>query len=87
MKTLILAAAVVIIIALSAPWVQATSTGLTADMIRTALSSANISTAPGSSMKLLDRSTGTWHDFQLRKLSVRASGDHATIDIDVTKIN
>jgi hypothetical protein len=56
---------------------------LTEDMIRTALSSAHISTAPGAELKMLDRRTGQWIDFRLRSFSVRASGHHATIEIDV----
>jgi hypothetical protein len=63
--------------------VSATRNDLTEDMIRVALSSAHISTSPGAELKMLDRRTGQWIDFRLRSFSVRASGHHATIEIDV----
>jgi hypothetical protein len=63
------------------------SGGLTADMIRVALASAHVDTRPGSQLKLLDRTTGQWHDFQLNSFTVRASGNHATIDINATRLN
>ena len=61
--------------------------GLTPDMIRTALSSAHISTAPGSQMKFLDRSTGQWRDFELRSFTIRANGGHVDIHIEARQLN
>ena len=65
----------------------ASTSGLTPDMIRVALSSANVSTAPGSHMRLLDRTTGAWHDFVLQSFTVTASGGHATINIQARQVN
>lgn len=75
--------ALTLLASLASAAASAAAPALTEDMIRTALSSAHISTAPGAELKLLDRRTGTWHDFSLRRFVVRASGHHATIDIDV----
>jgi hypothetical protein len=83
---LIVLAAVLAMIVLR-PANSASGRGLTADMIQIALSSAHISTAPGSQMKLLDRRTGQWHDFVLRQFSIRASGQHATIEIEAAEVN
>jgi hypothetical protein len=61
--------------------------GLTSSMIKIALNSAHINTAPGSQMKLFDISDERWHDFILRKFTVKANGRHATIEIDADEVN
>lgn len=62
---------------------SAATVGITRDMIMVALSSAHISTTPGAQMKLIDRTSGQWHDFTLRRFDVKARGKHVSIDIDV----
>jgi hypothetical protein len=61
--------------------------GLTEDMIITALESAHVNTAPGSTMQLLERRDGRWHDFRLDKFTIIVHGTHFTIDADTTQLN
>lgn len=93
LKNVATATAIAVAILLSVIFAQiiasramAATGGLTSDMIRVALSSANIHTAPGSQMRLLDRSTGQWRAFVLDRFNISASGGHATISIDAHEV-
>lgn len=61
--------------------------GLTEDMILTALESAHVNTAPGSTLQLLERREGRWHDFRLDKFTIIVHGSHFTIEGETTQLN
>lgn len=61
--------------------------GLTEDMILTALQSAHVNTAPGTTLQLLERRDGRWHDFRLDTFTIVVHGSHFTIEGDTTQLN
>lgn len=82
-----IAVAVVLLVGYAFSDASAMRRGLTADMIITALQSAHVTIQPGSTLQLLERSEGRWHDFRLDTFKVRVHDNHFVIEGDTTELN